>query len=265
MEALQSIILADGRVTQCDKLRTYFESIFEAERSGAEFPADLNHVWPISYTRKDSAVRALEGNPAFMQGVDYEVSHRIAENSDGGRPETVYHLSVSCLEYLTVKANREVFEVYRQCRQVVSNIMRGNLPDFSNPAASARAWAEQYEQTQKALAESAEAAAQLAEAKPKVLFYDAVQVAANAVSFSEAAKWLKIKGMEGRNRLTKRLKADKILKANLEPMQQYIDAGYFEVQAQTFRAGQKEQRVAGTTRVTPKGLQWLAKRYKDDA
>lgn len=262
MEAMQ-IILADGRVTQSDKLSAYFEGIFAAEKSGEDFPVDLNHVWAISYSRKDSAVRALEGNPSFVQGVDYQVSHRIAENSDGGRPETVYQLSVSCLEYLTVKANRVVFEVYRKCRQAVANILRGNLPDFSDPAAAARAWAEQYEEKQKALAQAAQSAAALAEALPKVDFYNAVQVAANSLSFSEAAKWLKIPGV-GRNKLIAMLKKDKVLMANREPYQRYVEEGYFEVEPQTYEAGAKGRQLTGTTRVTPRGLEWLAKKYKGE-
>ena len=103
---------------------------------------------------------------------------------------------------------------------------------------------------------------ELALAAPKVAFAQAVAVSINALSFAAAAKWLKIPGLEGRNKLIRRLKADKILQADREPYQQYIDAGYFEVEAQTYEAGQKGVRMAGTTRVTGKGLEWLSKRYK---
>ena len=53
-----------------------------------------------------------------MQSVDYQV---FLTNAEKGRPESYYRISVSCLEYLTVRANRQVFEVYLQRRQAVKN------------------------------------------------------------------------------------------------------------------------------------------------
>lgn len=261
MEALQ-ITLADGRLTEAAKLRTYFTGIFQAEESGEEFPVNLSHIWGIGYATKGAAVKALRRR--FTEGIDFTSFIQVVKRETGGTAEEVFHLSVSCAEYFAVRANREVFEVYRDCRKVVRNVLRGNQPDFSNPAESARAWADAYEAEQKALAQAAVAEQRVLEMKPKADFYDAVQVASNSVSFSEAAKLLKLRGMEGRNRFTKRLKADKILRGSREPMQQYVDDGYFEVQPQTYKAGEKGQRIAGTTRITPRGLTWLAKRYKSN-
>lgn len=253
------ITLADGRVTQSAKLREYFDGIFRAEESGEEFPVELAHVWPIGYSRKDNAVAALR--KSFVEGVDYVSVLNVKEREIGAVIEEVFTLSVSCAEYFAVRANREVFEVYRQCRQAVKNILRGSLPDFTDPVASARAWADAEEGKRKALAAANASAAQLEQARPKIEFADAVALAANTLSMGEAAKWLKIKGM-GRNILCERLRADGIFGKKNEPMQQYLTAGYFEVKAQTFAAGTKEQRVGCTPRVTSKGIQWLQKRLK---
>ncbi len=78
-------------------------------------------------------------------------------------------------------------------------------------------------------------------------------------------KWLKIPGLEGRNRLIARLKADGILMKNREPYQKYVDAGYFEVEPQTYKAGEKGKRMASTTRVTPQRLRVAAEALQSRA
>ena len=67
-----------------------------------------------------------------------------------------------------------------------------NLPDFSNPAEAARAWAKEYEEKQKALA-------QVTEMKPNMV----------------------------RNKLFSFLHENKILNKRNEPYQEYVDKGYF--------------------------------------
>jgi phage antirepressor YoqD-like protein len=260
MESL--ITLANGDVTAPEKLRHYFDTVFAAEDSGEEFAVNLEHIWRIGYSRKDVAVRALLGQ--FAEGIDFQVSRIIAENPEGGRPAEQYRLTTSCAEYLAVRANREVFDVYRNCRKAIKNILRGNMPDFSDPVAAARAWADAEEGKRKALAEATASAAQLEEARPKIEFADAVAIAANSVPMSAAAKYLKLPGI-GRNKLFRMLRLDKILQANNEPYQSQIDAGHFEVEPQHYKAGEKGERIVGTTRVTGKGLQYLSKRYRQAA
>lgn len=257
MEAL--ITLANGDLTAPDKLRHYFDAVFAAEDGGEEFAVNLEHIWRVGYSRKDVAVRALLHQ--FTEGIDFELSRTIAENPEGGRPAEVYRLTTGCAEYLAVRANRDVFEVYRNCRKAVKNILRGALPDFSDPVAAARAWADAEEGKRLALAQANESAARLELARPKIEFAEAVAVAANSVPMSSAAKFLKLPGI-GRNKLFRMLRADKVLQANNEPYQQHITAGYFEVQPQHYKAGEKGEQIAGTTRVTGRGLEWLQKKYK---
>lgn len=99
--------------------------------------------------------------------------------------------------------------------------MRYELPDFTNPALAAEAWAEQYRR-----AESAEAKILLDQ--PKVEFYDTVTSSEDTIEIGEAAKVLSIKGY-GRNNLFRFLRDNKILRKNNQPYQIYIDAGWFRL------------------------------------
>ena len=56
-----------------------------------------------------------------MQDVDYQVFTQKGENPQGGRPQEIYKLSVSCLEYFIARKVRPVFEVYRQVFHAVIN------------------------------------------------------------------------------------------------------------------------------------------------
>lgn len=94
-----------------------------------------------------------------------------------------------------------------------------NLPDFNNPAEAARAWAKEYEEKQKALA-------QVTEMKPKAEFYDDVTGSTDTIDIGSVAKVLNIPNM-GRNKLFAFLRENKILNRKNEPYQEYVDKGYF--------------------------------------
>lgn len=93
-------------------IRTYFEKVRELARGGADFPIDLDEVWPLVYSRKEEAVRALKR--AATEDVHYQVFRKTAENSKGGRPEQGYLLTVSCMEFFIASRIPAIFEVYRQ-------------------------------------------------------------------------------------------------------------------------------------------------------
>ena len=94
-----------------------------------------------------------------------------------------------------------------------------NLPDFSNPAEAARAWAKEYEEKQKALA-------QVTEMKPKAEFYDDVTGSTDTIDIGSVAKVLNIPNM-GRNKLFSFLREKKVLNKRNEPYQEYVDKGFF--------------------------------------
>lgn len=124
------------------------------------------------------------------------------------------------------------------------------LPDFNNPAEAARAWANEYEAKQKALAENAIM-------KPKADFYDTVVSTESLLSMGDTAKLINKKGV-GRNNLYKILKARKILMADNIPYQQYIERGYFKVVESYYMAGDNKV-ITKTTYVKQKGVDYIRK------
>lgn len=98
-----------------EQLMAYFESVCKlVDETHDEFPVNLDDVWPLVYSAKEKAVRALTTGEQFIEDIDYRVLSRSGENPLGGRPTNDYYLSISCLEYLIARKRREVFEVYRQ-------------------------------------------------------------------------------------------------------------------------------------------------------
>lgn len=120
------------------------------------------------------------------------------------------------------------------------------LPDFSNPAAAARAWAEQFELQQ-------QANQALAIAAPKVEFVDKYVESTGLKGFRQTAKLL------GANeaRFREFLLDKKIMYRMGGEWQAYsghIDAGRFDVKTGTSDSGH----AFNQTKFTPKGVTWVA-------
>jgi anti-repressor protein len=128
------------------------------------------------------------------------------------------------------------------------------LPNFSNPAEAARAWAEQYEQKQ--LAET-----KVKQLEPKASYADRVLTHDNQlVDIGQSAKLLKLPF--GRNKFFERLRGDGIFFKNRnEPKQEYIDSGYFEVRKDDIPRDNHPGFVVLKVLVTSRGLFWLSKKY----
>lgn len=111
-----------------NEIRSYFNAILELSKSDKEFPVNLDEVWMLVYNRKEEAVRSLTTSDLFIQGVDYQVLRRNAENSKRGRPASDYYLTVPCLEFFIARKVRAVFEIYRQVfhYQISKSFSTGN-------------------------------------------------------------------------------------------------------------------------------------------
>lgn len=122
-----------------------------------------------------------------------------------------------------------------------------SLPDFSNPAAAARAWAEQFELQQAA-------AQELRIAAPKVAFVDQYVEAGGSMSFRQVAKLLNAKERQFRQMLL-----DKgvmyYLGGVLTPSSQHQAAKRFELKTGTSEAN---GHAFAQARFTAKGVQWIA-------
>ena len=127
------------------EIKAYFEEVLRLSRDSEEFPVNLDAVWPLVYSAKEKAVRALKSNDLFLQNVDYQVLAQNGENSgvlarnggkvQNGRPTEIYMLSLPCLEFFIARKVRPVFEVYRQVFHKVASgeLMRPKAPAYSKP------------------------------------------------------------------------------------------------------------------------------------
>nr|DAM24884.1 MAG TPA: hypothetical protein [Caudoviricetes sp.] len=142
------MILQLTKQSAYQEIKAYFEEVLKLSKDSKEFPVNLDDVWPLVYSRKDKAVRALQSNDFFLQNVDYQVFPQNGENSEvlaqngensgvlaqdggkarNGRPTEIYMLSVPCLEFFIARKVRPVFEVYRQ---VFHKVASGELYDSS--------------------------------------------------------------------------------------------------------------------------------------
>lgn len=132
--------------------------------------------------------------------------------------------------------------------QELENINKAQLPDFTNPAIAARAWADEVEQKMKAL--------ETVKVKDELLVAVAdLNIRAGDVSIAEFAKNLAIKGL-GQNNLYKWLKGRGYLQINNQPYQQYVSRGYFVMKPY-------EEKIKGEvkykTMLTPRGTAWLSR------
>lgn len=110
------------------EIKAYFCAVLNLSESDEEFPVSLDDVWPLVYSEKGKAVRALKSNDLFMQGIDYillpqngeqdsplaQNGKRLASGKFNGENKVTYMLSVPCLEFFIARKVRPVFEVYRQ-------------------------------------------------------------------------------------------------------------------------------------------------------
>lgn len=99
------------------------------------------------------------------------------------------------------------------------------------------------------------------ENKPKVEFYDVVVDSKDLLNMKAVADLLNIKGL-GRNNLYKLLRERNILNKRNEPYRDFINKGYFEVKESKYILGD-EVKVATTTYVTQKGVDFIRKLVKD--
>ena len=146
------------------------------------------------------------------------------------------------------------------------------LPNFSNPAEAARAWADMYDKAHTLEAKTQEQ--QLAieakdkkieEDKPQVAFADAVTSSSSCCLIGELAKILAQNGYKiGQNRLFEWLRQHHYLGSKGEyynmPYQKYIEQGIFKLSQKTFSQG-VNMKVGVTTVVTTKGQQYFINKF----
>jgi anti-repressor protein len=126
---------------------------------------------------------------SFSEGADYEVFPETGENPAGGRPAKNYALSIDMAKELAMvertPKGQQVRLYFIECEKRAKAAAITALPDFTNPAVAARAWADQCEG--RAIAEQ-----RLLDVEPKAAAYDRFANSDGLIVISNAAKDLQI-------------------------------------------------------------------------
>lgn len=141
--------------------------------------------------------------------------------------------------------------VVKRWQELEARNAPATLPDFADPVAAARAWADATESKFKA-----EAA--LALAAPKVEFVDRYVVATGTQTFRQVAKLLQAKEPAFRAFLAARRILYQI-GGTWTPYAEHIDAGRFVVKTGSADNGH----AFSATRFTPKGVAWVSALWLD--
>lgn len=166
------------------------------------------------------------------------------------REQTEYLLDKELTETLltgySAKMRRAVVRRWTELEEQIRPRVLATLPDFSNPAAAARAWAEQFE-----LQQAANQA--LIEAAPKIAFVEKYVESTGLKGFRQVAKLLKANEARFREFLLDK-KIMYRMGGEWQAYQPHIEAGRFEVKAGTTDSGH----AYNQSKFTPKGVNWIA-------
>lgn len=218
-------------------------------QSGAALTMTSREIADLVESRHDSVKRTIDrladagaiSRPPLVDG----------EKAGNNMVEKVYQVgkrdSYVIVAQLSPEFTARLVDRWQELEQRIADA----LPDFTNPAAAARAWAEQFEARE--VLES-----KVAADAPKVAFAEAVRAIDGTCHIGKIAKALGF----GQNRFFKRLRADGILLENNLPYQKYIERDYFTVvEQQPWTDSKGVTHPTFTTMVTGAGQVFLAKRY----
>jgi anti-repressor protein len=218
-------------------------------QSGAALTMTSREIADLVESRHDSVKRTIER----LAGAQAIARPPLVDGDKAGNNtvEKVYQVgkrdSYVIVAQLSPQFTARLVDRWQELEQRAATA----LPDFTNPAEAARAWAAQYEALE-ALESKVAADA------PKVAFAEAVRAIDGACHIEKIAKTLG----HGRNKFFKRLRVDGILLENNLPYQKYIDREYFTVvEQQPYTDSKGVTHATFTTMVTGAGQVFLAKRY----
>lgn len=256
-----NIVLSDDL-----SIRSYFEKVLNLSKLGDKFPVNLDDVWPLVYSAKEKAVRALVSSDQFMQGIDYEILATNGENTTVGRPVNVYMISISCMEYFIARKVRSVFNVYRDVFHKVIN----KIP--SSYSEALRMYADEVEARERAEKEAKLALEAkrisdniIKEQAPMVEFAKTAEIAQETdMLIREVREKLEAHGYDIAEKNLRILLEDKKFFAKTGKRwllsQRMIDSGY----ARYRYRNDDEFYGTNTVYVTPKGSQWIVSKISKE-
>ena len=77
------MILQLTKQSTAQEIKAYFEEVLKLSKDCKEFSVNLDDVWPLVYSRKDKAVRALKEGESFFEGIDYQPLPQNGERLEG--------------------------------------------------------------------------------------------------------------------------------------------------------------------------------------
>ena len=188
----------------------------------------------------------------FIENKDFEVFHKFVNNSNGGRPTVEYALSIEMAKELSMVENNEKGRIARKyfiaCEE---KLKQGVLvmPNFSNPAEAARAWADQYEKNLALEAHNKELKEENQHLAPKGEYFDDLVARNLLTNFTKVAHQLNIK----RKTFIEGLIRDKFIyrdqKNKLVPYAKYAHT-YFHIND---TKGKYSKWAGNQTLITPEG------------
>lgn len=204
-----------------------------------------NIINPARIESGQNAVRPSDFHERVNDEIDEELNY---ENFVVGKTGHKTYYTMLNMEQMTLIGMRESKAVRRSVLSSLKEMQakQYQLPDFTNPAEAARAWASEFEQ--KKLAQQ-----QLAIAAPKAEFYDRYADASGTFGFRQVCKALGEKEHLVRTVLVEKGVMYR-LGGQLTPYQNHIDAGRF-----TVKTGEAGNGHAFTqARFTTKGVTYVA-------
>jgi phage antirepressor YoqD-like protein len=191
-------------------------------------------------------------NDQFIIRVQDELGDELGECKIIAHPQSrvdmaSYELTLDQCMLVGMRESKAVRRsVLQKLKELEEPRVIATLPDFSNPAAAARAWAEQFE-----LQQAANQA--LIEAAPKIAFVEKYVDSTGLKGFRQTAKLLKANESRFREFLIDK-KIMYRMGGEWQAYQPHIDAGRFEVRAGTTDGGH----AFNQSKFTPKGVTWVA-------
>lgn len=195
-----------------------------------------------------------------------EMFHRVETPDSYGRMQKSYYMNRDGFSLLVmgftgkeaIEWKLKYIEAFNEMEKKLKNPLA--LPNFSNPAEAARAWADQFEKRKQAEA--------LNEAnRPKVIFAEAVSASHSSILIGDLAKILRGNGVNiGQRRLFQWMRdhgyliKQKGASYNM-PTQRAMDMGLFRVKEGTYINGSGANIVTKTTKVTGRGQQFFINKF----
>lgn len=128
----------------------------------------------------------------FVENVDFVSFTKKVKKPTGGRPAIEIHVTIEMAKQLCMiertDRGREARLYFLECEKVAKEKSSLSLPNFTNPAEAARAWAIEYEQRQAAEQKANLLALEAKVNAPKVAYADQITASSEHLTITEAAK-----------------------------------------------------------------------------